>query len=349
MNMKAAVYHGDHSVMLDEVPDAVIAKPNDAIVDIEYAGVCGSDLWTYRGQGADAPSRIGHEFVGTVREVGSQVSSVKAGDWVVVPFRYSDGECDYCRKGLETSCVNGGFWGRESVDAGQGEAACVPLADGTLIKALPDGGKPDESLIPSLLTLTDVFTTGYHAAVCAHVKAGDTVTVVGDGAVGLCAIMAAKFLGASRVINAGSSHEDRHRLARLFGADEVIEARGQKAVETVESLTSGSMSDVVLECVGSAQSFTTAIAMCAAGGSVSYVGLPHGVEIDVKSLFYKNITIAGGMSPAHHYIEALLPTVLKREINPGMVYTQEYALEDIAQAYEDMDQRRTIKPMIKVR
>jgi alcohol dehydrogenase len=225
----------------------------------------------------------------------------------------------------------------------------VPLADGTLIKALPDGGKPDESLIPSLLTLTDVFTTGYHAAVCAHVKAGDTVTVVGDGAVGLCAIMAAKLLGASRVINAGSSHEDRHRLARLFGADEVIEARGQKAVETVESLTSGSMSDVVLECVGSAQSFTTAIAMCAAGGSVSYVGLPHGVEIDVKSLFYKNVTIAGGMSPAHHYIEALLPTVLKREINPGMVYTQEYALEDIAQAYEDMDQRRTIKPMIKVR
>ncbi|MFT8358403.1 zinc-binding dehydrogenase [Bifidobacterium aquikefiri] len=346
--MKATVYKGERRVELEEVPDAAIAKCSDAVVDIEYAGVCGSDLWTYRGQGASAPSRIGHEFVGTVREVGSEVSSVKPGDWVIVPFRYSDGVCRYCRKGLETSCIHGGFWGRESVDAGQGEAACVPYADGTLVKALPDGSRPDEDVIASLLTLSDVFTTGYHAATCSRIRSGDTVVVVGDGAVGLCAIMAARLLGASHIINAGGSHEDRHLLAKACGADEVISTRGDDAVKAVETLTSGHMSDEVLECVGSAQSFSTAISMCAPGGSVSYVGLPHGVEIDVKSLFYNNITVTGGMSPAHHYIARLLPQVLDRSINPGLVYTKEYRLKDIATAYEDMDNRRTIKPLIKV-
>ncbi|KAE8128470.1 MULTISPECIES: zinc-binding dehydrogenase [Bifidobacterium] len=347
--MKAAVYHGNHTISLDEVLEPTIKHPTDAIVDIEYAGVCGSDLWTYRDQGAAAPNRIGHEFVGAVREVGGGVRSVRPGDWVIVPFRYSDGTCGYCRKGLETSCVNGGFWGRETADAGQGEAACVPFADGTLVKALPDGSRPDERLIPSLLTLSDVFTTGYHAAVSAHVSKGDVVTVVGDGAVGLCAIMAAKMLGASCVINAGSSHADRNALARSFGADQIITARGDEAVDAVAKLTSSEGSDVVLECVGSAQSFDTALRMCTAGGTVGYVGLPHGVAIDAGLLFRGNITVAGGMSPAHHYIADTMPAVLSGEINPGMVYTKQYPLSDIALAYDDMDHRRTIKPLIRVR
>ncbi|MBW3078889.1 zinc-binding dehydrogenase [Bifidobacterium simiiventris] len=347
--MKATVYHGHHTVSLDEVPDPVIEHPTDAIVDIEYAGVCGSDLWTYRDQGAAAPNRIGHEFVGTVREVGSEVRSVKPGDWVIVPFRYSDGTCRFCRQGLETSCVNGGFWGRETADAGQGQAARVPFADGTLVKAYADGHRPDESLAAGLLTLTDVFTTGYHAAVSAHVQPGDVVAVIGDGAVGLCAMMATKLLGADCVINAGSTHADRNELALRFGADQIVTERGDDAVNHVLSITGGDKPDKVLECVGSAQSFATAIHMVAPGGTVSYVGLPHGVSIDVRDLFYSNITVTGGMSPAHHYIAAVLPAVLDGRIDPGPVYTKQYALADIAQAYDDMDNRRTIKPMIVVR
>lgn len=347
--MKATVYHGNHTVSLDNVPDPHIEHPTDAIVDIEYAGVCGSDLWTYRDQGAAAPNRIGHEFVGTVREIGTEVKSVKPGDWVIVPFRYSDGTCRYCRHGLETSCVNGGFWGRETTDAGQGQAARVPFADGTLVKAYADGHRPNETLIAGLLTLTDVFTTGYHAAVSAHVQQGDVVTVIGDGAVGLCAIMAAKMLGAACVINAGSTHTDRNELAYQFGADQIVTERGDDAVQRIIAITGGDKPDKVLECVGSAQSFATAIDMCAPGGIIGYVGLPHGVTVDVKSLFYSNISIAGGMSPAHHYIAATLPSVLNGRINPGAVYTKRYALADIAQAYDDMDNRRTIKPLIVVR
>ena len=346
--MKATVYHGNHTVALDEVPDPVIESSTDAIVDIEYAGVCGSDLWTYRDQGAAAPNRIGHEFVGTVRAVGSEVHTVKPGDWVMVPFRYSDGTCMYCRHGLESSCVNGGFWGRNTADAGQGEAARVPYADGTLVKAYEDGRRPDESLMASLLTLTDVFTTGYHAAYCAGVKPGDIVVVVGDGAVGLSAIMAAKLLGASCVINAGSTHEDRHRLACEFGADQIVTVRGDEAVQAVHELTGGEMCDAVLECVGSAQSFATSIKMATPGGKVSYVGLPHGVSLDLAAMFPTNVTITGGISPARHYMSMVLNDVLSGKINPGLVYTKEYALGDIAQAYDDMDHRRTIKALIRV-
>lgn len=346
--MKAAVYHGMRGISLDEVPDPVIAASTDAIVDIEYAAVCGSDLWTYRGQGAKAPTRIGHEFVGTVREVGSAVRSVKPGDWVIVPFRFSDGVCRFCRRGWETACLNGGFWGRESVDAGQGQAATVPYADGTLVKALPDGSRPDERFIPSLLTLADVFTTGYHAAVQAGVGPGDVVTVVGDGAVGLCAIMACRLLGATRVINAGSTHEDRNRMAREFGADVVVSSRGADAVGEIRGLTGGSGPDRVLECVGSPQSFSTVLAMCAKGGTVSYVGIPHGVTVEMGPLFSRDVTITGGMSPAHHYLASLVPDVLDGTIEPGRVFTATYPLEEISRAYADMDARRVIKPLIRV-
>ena len=347
--MKAAVYHGNHTVSLDEVPDPVIRTPTDAIVDIEYAGVCGSDLWTYRDMGAAAPNRIGHEFVGTVREIGDGVRDIRPGDWVIVPFRYSDGTCRYCRRGLETACVNGGFWGRETEDAGQGQAARVPYADATLVRALPDGGRPDSRFIPSLLTLADVFTTGYHAAVQAGVSSGDVVAVVGDGAVGLCAIMAAKLLGASQVIGAGSSHTNRNELARRFGADAVVTSRGDQAVHDVIEEADGNRPDKVLECVGSAQSFSSALDMCDKGGTVGFVGLPHGVSVDAGQLFFGNIAIAGGMSPARHYIAGLIPRVLDGSIDPGAVYTDSYSLSDIARAYDDMDNRRTIKPLIVVR
>lgn len=346
--MRATVYTGNHTVHLDEVPDPTIKKDTDAIVDIEYAGVCGSDLWTYRDQGAAAPNRIGHEFVGTVRETGDGVSSVKPGDWVMVPFRYSDGTCRYCLRGYETACVSGGFWGRDTEDAGQGQAARVPFADGTLVKVYPDGHSPDRRLISSLLTLTDVFTTGYHAVVQARIQSGDVVAVVGDGAVGLCAIMAAKLLGAQTIINAGSSHSDRNELAKQFGADIVITSRGELAIEEISGLTDGYKADKVLECVGSAESFATAIGMCSRGGTVGYVGLPHGVSLDVKDLFFNNITVVGGMSPAHHYIANLVPKVLDGTINPGKVYTKQYPLADIAEAYDDMDNRRTIKPLIRI-
>ena len=347
--MKTAVYQGKKTISLEEVPDPTIEQQTDAIVDIEYAGVCGSDLWTYRGMGAAAPSRIGHEFVGIVRQVGDAVTSVKPGDWVMVPFRWSDGICRYCKKGLETSCPNGGFWSREIPYAGQAQAARIPFADGTLVKAYPDGHRPDDHFIPSLLTLTDVFTTGYHAAVSAGVGKGDTVVVVGDGAVGLSAIHSARLLGAAHVINAGSTHAERNALAMRFGADGVISERGDAAVERVRELTGGSMADKVLECVGSAQSFRTALALVAPGGAVGYVGLPHGVTIDVRDLFFSNIRIAGGMSPAHHYIAPLLPEVLSGAIEPGLVYNATYPLERIAQAYDDMDNRRVIKPLIAVR
>lgn len=346
--MKAAVFHGQYRISLDEVPDPVIESPTDAIVDIEYAGVCGSDLWTYRGEGFPAPHRIGHEFVGVVSRIGSDVHDVAVGDWVIVPFRFSDGTCHFCKAGLETSCIHGGFWGRGGTDGGQGEHARVPFADGTLVKALPDGGRPAESDIPGLLALTDVFTTGYHAAVSAGVRTGSTVIVVGDGAVGLSAIAAAKLLGAARVINAGSRHADRNALARAFGADDTVDSRGEDAVRAIAALTGGTMADVVIECVGSAQSFETAVRLCSPGGTVGYVGLPHGVALDMATLFPRNITIAGGISPAHHYMRSLIPAVLEHTIDPGRVFTRTYGLDGIAQAYADMDARTVIKPLIKV-
>jgi alcohol dehydrogenase len=225
----------------------------------------------------------------------------------------------------------------------------VPFADGTLVKTYPDGRRPDAALIPSLLTLSDVFTTGYHCAVSAGINHGDVVVIIGDGAVGLSAILAAKMLGAQYVINAGSTHENHHDLAEAFGADEIITARGEQAVEAVRGLSADNMADIVLECVGSAQSFETAIGMVRPGGTISYVGLPHGVSIDLAKLFATNVTITGGISPAHHYIAQLLPEVLSGSIEPGKVYTREYALDDIAQAYDDLDHRRIIKPLIKVR
>lgn len=345
--MRAAVYAGPGRVLVEDVPDPVLVETTDAIVRVEAAGVCGSDLWTYRGQGTAVPgARIGHECVGTVEAVGEQVTSVRPGDWVVVPFRYSDGACVHCRAGLPSSCLHGGFWSREVVGGCQAEYLRVPWADGTLVRALPDGARPAATLVPHLLALTDVMGTGYHAAVSARVGPGSTVVVVGDGAVGLCAVLAAQLLGAERVLVLASSHPERHELAEQFGADEVIAVRGPEAVAKIHALTEGLGAASVLECVGTADAFATALSVARAGGAIGYVGLPHGVQVDLAGVFARNLTIAGGLAPARRYLPDLLPSVVDGTIGPGAVFTARCGLEDIPEAYRLMDSRETVKPLL---
>ncbi len=347
--MRAAVFHRPGEITIDTVPDPHVEDPTDAVVAVEAAGVCGSDLWTYRGESKVAPgARIGHEFVGRVVETGSDVKTVAVGDWVVVPFRYSCGECAYCERGLSSSCARGGFWSREVLDAGQGEYVRVPCADGTLVRPLSPGQIPDAGLVPSLLALTDVMATGHHAALSARVHAGDTVCVVGDGAVAVCGVLAARFLRAARVIVLGSSHEIRQDLMRQVGADDILTARGEAAIAQVRDLTSGEGADAVMECVGSAQSFATAMAVARDGSTMGYVGIPHGVSIDPATMFAKNLGLAGGMAPARSLVPHLLPHILNGSLNPGVVFTSRYSLTDVPAAYEDLDQRRCVKPLIDV-
>ncbi|WP_369401092.1 zinc-binding dehydrogenase [Demequina salsinemoris] len=329
------------------MPDPVVVDPTDAVVRVEAAAVCGSDLWSYRGQSTAKPgSRIGHEAVGTVIATGDEVTDIAVGDWVIVPFRWSDGVCAACARGLTTSCEHGGFWGREITEACQAELLRVPQADGTLVRALPDGSRPDDALVPSMLALADVMGTGYHAALSAGVGPGSTTVVIGDGAVGQCAIIAARLLGAARVVALASTHADRQALARSLGADEVITARGDDAVVAVAALTDGAGADQVLECVGTAQSFSTALAAVRSGGTVSYVGIPHGVQIDLATLFARNVTITGGVAPVRHYLPALLPAVLERRIDPGRVFTDRLGLSEVAEAYRRMDAREALKVLI---
>lgn len=345
--MRAVVFNGPYDVSVETVADPAIRNPTDVIVQITASGVCGSDLWTYRGEGTAAPgARIGHEFTGTVVETGSDVKTVDVGDWVISPFRYSDGVCEFCAAGLPSSCVNGGFWGRESSEAGQGEYVRVPFADGTLVKALPDGAAPDPAAVPDLLALADVLPTGWHAVTSARVRPGSTVVIVGDGAVGLSAVIAARLSGADRIILLGGRHRDRQQLAREFGASDVVSARGDEAVETVRELTAGRLAEHVVEGVGTADSFATALAVTRPGGAVGYVGIPHGVRIDLSQLFARNIAIGGGLAPARQYLPALLATVLAGEIHPGRVFTSRLDLENAAEAYRLMDERRTTKALL---
>lgn len=345
--MRAVVFNGPYDVSVETVADPRIEQPGDVILQVVSAGVCGSDLWTYRGQANVAPgARIGHEFLGVVAAVGSEVTGLKLGDWVISPFRFSDGVCDYCTSGLPTSCVNGGFWGREVVDAGQGELVRVPFANGTLVKITDSGEAPNRDLLPSLLTLADVLPTGVHAVSKAGVTKGSTTVIIGDGAVGQCAVVAAGMAGAERIIVLGGSHSDREQLARNFGAAEFVSERGSEAVEAVLELTGGRGGDQVVECVGTAGSFDTALELARPGSTVGYVGLPHGVSIDLARLFGRNIGIAGGVAPARSYIPGLLDAVLTKAINPGAVFTSELTLEQAPLAYQLMDERRTIKAML---
>jgi alcohol dehydrogenase len=345
--MRAAVYHGPYQIAAETVPDPSLVAPTDAIVQVEAAAVCGSDLWTYRGQGSAAPGdRIGHEFVGSVVAIGHEVGRLVPGDWVIAPFRCCDGVCVHCRRGLESSCVNGGFWGRAGLDGGQGQFVRVPFADGTLVKALDSGSAPPAALIPHLLTLADVLSTGYHAAKRAGIEAGDTVAVVGDGAVGLCAVLVARLLGAQTVLAFGGQHPERLALARAFGADSAEPIRGQAAIEFVADRTGGIGVDRVIEAVGTSDSFATAVHMVRDGATVSYVGLPHGVTVELAGLFPKNIAIVGGIAPARHYIPQLLPLILDGRITPGDVFTVNLALDQIGWAYDLMDQRGAVKVLL---
>jgi threonine dehydrogenase-like Zn-dependent dehydrogenase len=286
---------------------------------------------------------MGHEFIGVVEDAGADVRTLKAGDLVVAPFLWSDGTCVFCREGLHSSCLHGGRYGDEGVDGGQGEAVRVPQADGTLV-ALPGG--EDDALMPSLLTLSDVMSTGHHAALSARVGPGRTIAVVGDGAVGLCGVIAARRLGAEQIIILGR-HPDRIALARDFGATDVVSERGDEAVERVRELTRGLGAHSVLECVGLGQSVDTALRIVRPGGAVGRVGVPQEHELPFAvETFFKNVTIAGGPAPARAYIEELLPDVLEGRIEPGRVFDHTAPLEQVAEGYRAMDDRESIKVMV---
>ena len=342
--MRAALFVEPHRIEVGDRPDAAIAEPTDAIVRVVLACVCGSDLWYYRGDSPFEPGPIGHEFVGVVEDVGADVHNVKKGDFVIAPFAFSDGTCPHCRHGITTACVNGGFYPMNG-DGGQGEGVRVPLADGSLVK-VPGSGHSDE-MLASLLTLSDVMATGHHAAVCADVQPGSVAAVVGDGAVGLSGVLAAKRLGAERVITL-SRHPGRQKVAREFGATDIVEQRGDEATEAVMDLTDGVGVDATLECVGTGQAMETALSIARPGSMVGYVGVPHGVELPIDEMFFRNKGVRGGAAPARAYVPELLDDVLEGRIKPGRVLDYETDLDGVADAYAAMDERRAIKSLVRV-
>jgi threonine dehydrogenase-like Zn-dependent dehydrogenase len=307
--MRATVMFGADDVRVENVPDPTVIEPTDAVVRVTRACICGSDLWPYKTLEHSETGRVmGHEAIGIVEAVGADVRTLKIGDLVVMPFAFSDGTCMFCHEGLHTACIHGGFFGTGEVAGAQAEAVRVPQADGTLF-VLPVG--EDDALLPSLLTLSDVMGTGHHAAVAAEVGPGKTVAVVGDGAVGLCGVLAAKRLGAGQIILLGR-HADRTTLAREFGATDVVSERGDEAVERVRELTDGYGVHSVLECVGLEQSELTAIEIARPGGAVGRVGVPQDETMPAsRPAFYNNISVSGGPAPVRAYIEALLPDILE--------------------------------------
>jgi len=344
--VKAVIFQGPWKIGVGERPDATIKEPTDAVVRVVLACVCGSDLWYYRGEtNYPVGNPIGHEFIGVVEQVGDEVRQVAKGDFVISPFAYSDGTCPNCQVGMTTACLNGGFIPAGNGDGGQGEFVRVPLADGTLVKV--PGSNYSHETMKSLLTLSDVMGTGHHAAMSAEVQKGDTVAVVGDGAVGLCAVIAAKRLGAERII-ALSRNPARQTLAREFGATDIVEERGEAAVEAVKHLTDDIGVDAALECVGTNEAMQTALAIARPGSIVGYVGVPHGVQMPVPALFYRNIGAHGGPAPARAYLPDLMEDVLAGHINPGRVFDFETDLDGVADAYAAMDQRRAIKSLLRV-
>jgi threonine dehydrogenase-like Zn-dependent dehydrogenase len=300
--MRAAIFHEPRRIEAGDRPDPSLREPTDAIVRVVLACVCGSDLWYYRGDSEFEPGPIGHEFVGVVEDVGAEVTDIKTGDLVISPFAFSDGSCPNCQNGITTACMNGGFFPMNG-DGGQGEAVRVPLANSTLV-TVPGSGHSDE-MMRSLLALSDVMATGHHAAVCAQVKAGQSVAVVGDGAVGLSGVLAAKRLGAGRII-ALSRHEDRQALARQFGATDIVAERGDAAVAAVKEMTDGVGVDATLECVGTGQSMQTAIDVARAGSMVGFVGVPHGVELPIGQMFFRTVGVRGGGAPVCVYPPSFL-------------------------------------------
>jgi threonine dehydrogenase-like Zn-dependent dehydrogenase len=344
--MKATIFLGPGKIEVQEVPDPVIQQPDDAIVKVTYSCICGSDLWPYRGLAPrDHGSRIGHEFMGVVETVGADVKKVKPGDLVVAPFIPVDGTCPECLAGMYSACRNKKTWGSGGNDGCQGEKIRVPLADGTLFKIPKD---TDEKLMSALLPLSDVLCTGHHAAVSAGVGPGKTVAVVGDGAVGLCAVAASKRLGAKQIILI-STHEDRARVGRQFGATEILAKRGDEAIAAIKAETNNLGVDCALECVGTPESWKTVFGVVRPGGRIGFVGVPVNVpDIAVRNLLATNIGVQGGIAPAATYIPQLMPDVLSGKLDVSAIFTKTLPLSEIAQGYKDMDERKEIKILIKL-
>jgi len=343
--MRATLMYDAGDVRVEEVPDPVLQAPTDAIIRVTYACVCGSDLHPYHDlEQTPEGRRMGHEAIGVVEEIGADVTTLSIGDTVIVPFAWSDNTCAYCRDGITTSCVHGGFFDGAS-SATQAEKLLVPYADGTAV-VIPEG--TDESLMPSLLTLSDVYLTGHHAAHKGGVQAGKSVAVIGDGAVGLSAVLAAKQLGAETIILMGR-HESRTDLGREFGATHVVAERGEEGIAKVLELTDGEGVHVVLEAVGHMPAYEQAYGIVRPGGVISRVGVPQYEDAPVgfTSLFGKNATLTGGPATVRAYIEAALPQVLDGTIEPGKVFDREMRLDDIAEAYRLMDAREALKVLIR--
>jgi threonine dehydrogenase-like Zn-dependent dehydrogenase len=337
--MRGTVLYGPRDVRFEEREDPKIIEPTDAIIRLPATCVCGSDLWPYRGlQPIDGPTPMGHEYCGFVEEVGSAVKSVRPGQFVIGSFATSDNTCPHCQCGYQSSCMH-----REFMLRAQAPFLRVPLTDGTLV---PTPGVPSDDLIPSLLTTSDVLGTGWFAADAANVKPGRTVAVVGDGAVGLLAVLSARVMGAERII-AMSGHESRQKLAREFGATDIVTERGADGVARIKELTKGIGADSVLECVGTQESMMQAIQAARPGGFVSYVGVPHGVNLDGPQLFFSHVHLHGGPAPVRRYLPKLIGLVLDGKINPGKVFDLVLPLERVAEGYKAMDERRAIKALLR--
>ncbi len=337
--MRATIIHKPGDIRVETVPDPKIVSPTDAIIRAVATCVCGSDLWDYRGiNPVDEPHPMGHEYVGVVEEVGREVVTVKPGQFVIGSFATSDNTCPNCRNGYQSSCVH-----REFMSTCQAEAFRVPLADGTLVAT---SGQPGQELLPSLLTLSDVMGTGWYAAVAAEVKPGSTVAVVGDGAVGLCGVIAARELGAERII-AMSRHQPRWQLATEFGATDLVTERGDEGVARIKELTSGIGADSVLECVGTNESMQQALRSTRPGGNVGFVGVPHDAQISGEELFYSHVALRGGPAPVRRFLPDLIDRVLNGRINPGKVFDLTLPLDQAAEAYRAMDERRAIKVLLR--
>jgi len=337
--MKGTMLYGPHDVRFEERETPKIVEPTDAIIRLAATCVCGSDLWPYRGlQPINGPTPMGHEYCGIVEEVGSAVRSVRPGQFVIGSFATSDNTCLNCQYGYQSSCVH-----REFITRAQAPVLRVPLADGTLV---PTPGIPSDDLIPSLLTTSDVLGTGWFAADAANVKPGSTVVVVGDGAVGLLGVLSAKQMGAERII-AMSRHESRQKLAREFGATDIVTERGDEGVTRIKELTKGVGADSVLECVGTQESMMQAINSTQPGGYVSYVGVPHGVALDGEQLFFSHVHLHGGPATVRRYLPELINLVLDGKINPGKVFDLTLPLDKVAEGYRAMDERRAIKALLR--
>ncbi len=337
--MLATTIHAAGDIRLSQVPDPTIEHPTDAIVKVVAGCICGSDLWPYRGANDITPgATIGHECVGIVEEVGAAVTSFRPGDFVIVPFDHCDNTCVHCLHGMQSACQNLGF-----TLSGQAEYTLVNQAEGSLWKT---DGLPEAALIPSLLSLSDVMSTGWHAAVAAGVRPGSTTVVVGDGAVGLCGVLAAHTMGAEKII-AMSRHAPRQAIAEQFGATHLVSERGDEGAEVVAEITGGAGADAVLECVGTDESMRTAVAIARPGSTVGFVGAPHGVVLPVRRMFANNIGVAGGMAPVRRYLPELLDLVLSGAINPGLVFDRTLPLADVAEGYRLMDERAAIKVLLQ--